>query len=200
MQGMEINNSNPLAYNTKNRNSARQKHGFLYEEKVISEHNLIACQNSTAKWDAFTNQNVPVSIKTHRNNCIELGSWLRQSQIDTDFYLMIGFWDDPISKTVTEEYKLLIPCSFWKQQFPLVYRQHIMSLFANVSHEREWDTVWKNRLDRFLDNYKSFASRNGIFVKMNAKRDHKTQLRMQCSILYSDIINMATMYGVSKIE
>lgn len=57
----------------------RQKHGFLYEQRVLRKYNITPSKTYTDEWDGFFHS-TPVSVKTKKlGNAIEMGDIFRNS-------------------------------------------------------------------------------------------------------------------------
>lgn len=168
----------------------RQSHGLAYEDQIIERHGLLKSKSYTATFDAFNPRtNRPVSIKTKKiRSKIELGSWAKRRH-DIDFEFCIGFWDREKNNIIREEH-LIIDGSKWIKQFPDDVFPLIERLFRDVSSERSYDPIWRKKLKDFKEEYNDLASKNSLLVTLNPKRDHKGQLRMQCSIRLEDLLRL----------
>jgi hypothetical protein len=159
----------------------RQIHGLNYEETVISRNPSIKrSQNYTEKWDAVETYNsitYPVSIKCIGiKNSIDFGDLFRQTQVDENFILYIGFWEGK-EKTIKKEYKLLIKSQNWKSYFGNLDKLDVMKdEMAFITNEYSDDKKWR----LFRDKYKVLYGDS--VIKIRFKRDHKKQKRIQCSI------------------
>ena len=94
---------------------------------------------------------------------------------------------------IVEEYFLLIPADDWKSFFKREFDDRIRELLANVSHERSYDAIWKEKTRQLSKDYGESV------IKLRAKRDHKKQKRMQCAILYNDFLELYKKYGVDNL-
>lgn len=189
----------PVAKKRSNSTTARQAHGFRYEDRVIERFNLTKFGNATAAWDAKTSSGKLVNIKTKKyRRSVEFGSWHRHLEIKKDFFLVIGFWYDSKSEMV-EELIIDVPANEWKKNFPLEYGEKIAELFYGVSHDRSWDSEWKRRMAEFQRIYQERKRENEWIVNLSPKRDHKGNLRMQCSVPYSEIKKLHGRFGVTEL-
>ncbi len=160
--------------------AARQEHGFKYQEKIIQEKKLRKELKHTHKFDAYEKIKgieYSVSIK-----CIKLGSGIdfgdfeRQSKVDKDFILYIGFWEGN-TNNIVKEYKILIKKEKWNSYFgDLSIITNLKNDLKNISNEKKDDGIWKT----YRTKYKKLYGKSTITLKF--KRDHKTQKRIQCGI------------------
>jgi hypothetical protein len=166
----------------------RQKHGFEYEKLKINENNLIKEENYTAKWDTFEIYNgtkTPVSIKCIGiNSSIDFGDFKRQTEIDEDFILYIGFWK--VNKNnIVEEYKVLINKNVWNNYFgDKSIIQSMLDEMKSISNDYSDDNKWKD----YRKKYKELYGKS--IISLRFKRDHKKQKRIQCGITKTNFINV----------
>lgn len=171
-----------------------QAHGFSFE-KWVRDHFFSGYTGSyMQKWDVPPDHNshvsvpahfhnLPVSIKTAKlGSSIGLGDVLRQRQIDHDFLMIVGFWEQ---RTKTDKWIVDIGCAFfasadWQRLWGQLTLAEISSIDAVVknmadhySTVRQKAQAWKN----------SSAVRSSRLV-INPKVDSKTQRRIQCSLPY----------------
>lgn len=172
-----------------NQFTERQGHGFKYEEEVINRYNLTAESNYTAKWDAYF-KGIPVSIKTcTKKGSVYMGDFIRNATLTHNFILIIGFWElgTDGGKVFDDDIILYINKEVWLEQFPSVAVEAMRTVFDGVTNSYDDDNLWamrKNAYNNYWDCY-------GTGIKVNFKRDHKVQKRIQCSIrreFLSDIL------------
>ena len=97
-----------------------QAHGFSFE-KWVRDHFFSGYAGTyMQKWDVHPDHNIhdavpiqlqklPVSVKTAKlGSPIGLGDVLRQRQIDHDFLMIVGFWEQ---RTKTEKWIVDIGCA-----------------------------------------------------------------------------------------
>jgi len=166
----------------------RQKHGFEYEEFKINENNLIKENNYTAKWDTFEVYNgvrTPVSVKCIGiNSSIDFGDFKRQTEINEDFILYIGFWKNK-KNNIVEEYKILLKKDNWNSYFgDKTIIKEMLDEMRNISNEHTDDSIWKEYRNR----YKKLYGKS--IISLRFKRDHKKQKRIQCGITKPNFINI----------
>lgn len=162
--------------------TARQKHGFVYQSRVINKYNLLEQKGYTAEYDA-TYQNIPVQIKCSKfGSSLELGDYQRNKNKNKDFILAIGLWKkcNSFNKVITNEYLLYIEhCNYIKQLG--YYNEYIETLmyeeFKEISNHNEHDYIWQ----QFCKKYKSLWKKDNK-ISIRFKRDHKRQKRIQCAV------------------
>jgi hypothetical protein len=165
----------------------RQKHGFEYEDLKINENGLIKEENYTAKWDTFEIYNgikTPVSVKCiSLNSSIDFGDFKRQSEVDEDFILYVGFWKDK-KDNIVEEYKVLINKDIWNSYFGnKTIIQSMLDEMKGISNKYSDDDKWKVYRNKYKDLY------GKSIVSLRFKRDHKKQKRIQCGITKPNFVN-----------
>jgi hypothetical protein len=155
--------------------TSRQKHGFLYENKVISKYNLIKSTNNF--FDAYTKELVPVQIKCIKyKNSICLGSIKRNMSIDENFILIVGFWYEN-KDNIIKEYILDIKHTLYNSLLNFDNLDNFLFEIKNITNKQDDDLRWKNTI-------KKYKSPKTNIIKLNPKRDHHKQKRIQCSIAY----------------
>lgn len=162
--------------------TARQKHGFVYQSRVIHKYNLLEQKGYTAEYDA-TYHNIPVQIKCSKfGSSLELGDYQRNKNKNKDFILAIGLWKnhDTFSKIITNEYLLYIEHYNYTKQLGY-YNEYIETLmyeeFKEISNHTEHDYIWQ----QFCKKYKSLWKEDNK-ISIRFKRDHKRQKRIQCAV------------------
>lgn len=172
----------------------RQIHGFKYEEYVKNKYSLLDYEkdNYISKWDAVY-KGIPVSIKTHKIGTVELGDYFRQENIDEDFFMIIGFWEDSTSKEIVEQHILFIPYKEWNKCFSNKVSDYLIYMLNNITNKYEDDIKWKKMIENANNIWKQNTNR---MIKPLYKRDHKKQKRIQCGI------NKTNMYSyfIPKFE
>jgi hypothetical protein len=156
----------------------RQKHGFNYQSMVIIKESLIEDENYTAKWDAYNpNINKPASIKCIGvSGSVDFGDFKRQTEVDSDFILYVGFWKGK-KDNIVEEYKILIKKENWDKYFGnKSIISEMLSEMKKISNDRSDDLKWKNFRKKYSELYGS------SIISLRFKRDHKKQKRIQCGI------------------
>lgn len=163
--------------------TARQKHGFVYQSKVINKYDLLEQKGYTEEYDAFY-KNIPVQIKCSKyGGSLELGDYRRNKNKNKDFILAIGLWKNihhTSNKQITNEYLLYIEHYNYTKQLGY-YNDYIETLmyeeFMNISNHQEHDKKWK----QFCIKYKSLWNKDNK-ISIRFKRDHKKQKRIQCAV------------------
>jgi hypothetical protein len=157
----------------------RQKHGFLFEAKIISMYNLIKTEEYTSVFDAYTKCNIPVQIKYIKyDSPIDMGDFYRKLTINTSFILIIGRWLK-CKKTIYNIKCHYVDISTFKKNIQVID----LSLLSKAKNEMKSisncysdDIKWK----KLMKYYKPLISSNILIPRF--KRDHKCQKRIQCAI------------------
>ena len=165
----------------------RQKHGFDYEYSVMSRNNLIKEGHYTSKWDTYEMYNgvkTPVSVKCIKNgSSIDFGDFKRQSEVNEDFILYVGFWSGK-KDNIVEEYKLLINKDKWNNYFgDKSITKELLEELKEISNDYSDDGKWKVYRNKYKNLYGS------SIISLRFKRDHKTQKRIQCGITKKNFID-----------
>lgn len=149
----------------------RQKHGFNYENKIINQFKMEKDPNYTSKFDARYN-NRAVSIKVAKAySDIELGDYFRQSMLEEDFYLFVGFWSGK-KDNIIEEYILFIPKEEWVSLFDLSFNEKFRNLLDNITNDYSDDEKWKNSIKSLR---KDWSKKTQNLIRPRFKRDIKNK-------------------------
>jgi hypothetical protein len=166
----------------------RQSHGFDYEQIKMTQNNLIKEDNYTSKWDSyelFEGAKIPVSIKCiGANSSIDFGDLKRQTEVDQDFILYVGFWRGQ-KNNIVEEYKVLINKDIWNSYFGNkdIINEMLLEM-KQISNDYSDDSKWRS----FRRKYKELYGES--IISLRFKRDHKKQKRIQCGITKSNFLNI----------
>jgi hypothetical protein len=164
----------------------RQNHGFIYENDVIKRFNLTKSSDYTSEFDAKDNNDVKYQIKCiKKGSSIDLGDIFRNSNKESDFVLIIGFWEKN-KKNVVEEYKLKIDISIWKNWFSGFDFNLFTNLLNSISNDTKDDLKWKSN----CKSVKNEWNKKERVIQPRFKRDHKKQKRVQCAINNKDFFNV----------
>ena len=169
-----------------------QLHGFDFENWIKKTFFADFTVSYSSKWDvpaefnrlenvpeAF--QHLPVSIKTCKNRCpIGFGDALRQFNVDEDFLLIVGFWEQSgANKNFVAVEAVKIGAIFWKNLFAPLTEDELKSL----------DSVIKNKESHYAEVRKSAKEIKKSFAPtkmiLNPKIDSKSQRRLQCSLPFN---------------
>jgi len=126
---------------------------------------------------------------------VELGDFFRQSQISSDFYMVVGFWQKSKAKIVQENI-ILVPHDLWSQQFDVKNVEKNKTLFDGITNSYSDDAKWRQRMKEFKDNWNSVETG----IQINPKRDHKNQKRLQCSIKTEFMEFLISKHSVDPYE
>jgi hypothetical protein len=171
-----------------------QAHGFSFE-KWVRDHFFDGYTGTyMQKWDVPPDHNhhpavperfhhLPVSIKTAKlGSPIGLGDVLRQRQIDHDFLMIVGFWEQ---RTTTEKWFVDIGCapfvaSHWQALWGQLTLAEISAIDAVVKNTGEHYSIVRAKAQQ----WKAGASIKTSTLVINPKIDSKSQRRIQCSLPY----------------
>jgi hypothetical protein len=141
--------------------------------------NLAKNDSYIGKFDALDENQVKFQIKSVKKGSeICLGDIFRNSEINDDFVLVIGFWKDN-KNNIVEEYKIQINGEKWIEQFD-GFNEDSFKEVLKTSNKSEDDSKWKNSIQKLKRTW------NNSFIKPRFKRDHKKQRRIQCAITNTD--------------
>ena len=163
----------------------RQQHGFNFEQHIKEKYQVILNDGYTNKWDGLLNE-VPVSIKLEQyGSDVELADYFRNSQIEENFYLIVGFWQGT-KDNIVEEHVLLINGAEYHKLFDLSFNERFKELLANISNDKKDDALWKKQITLLR---KEWSEKTPNLIRPRFKRDHKKQKRIQCAINNKDFYN-----------
>jgi hypothetical protein len=134
--------------------------------------------------------NLPVSIKTAKlGSPIGLGDVLRQRQIDNDFLMIVGFWEQ---RTANEKWIVDIGCAAfnlgaWQKLWGQLTLDDISRIDQVVKNMSEHYSIVRAKAQA----WKIKAAIHASTLVINPKIDSKTQRRVQCSLPYSTFWNFA---------
>jgi hypothetical protein len=175
---------------------ARQQHGLDEEIRITNLYDLIQTKKGHL-WDAITKTEDPkgVQIKLMKmRGTIDLASYWRNANKCEPHYLHVSFYkEDP--KCIHEEYTFYFPEGVWSAMFPPVYNEEIRALISEATNEESYDAIWAQRKNELQAKWATLDT----VMKLAPKRDHGTQLRMQCSISYKDLMNLYEKFGVGHL-
>jgi hypothetical protein len=178
-----------------------QAHGFSFE-KWVRDHFFSGYQGTyMQKWDVPTDHNVdasvpekfhklPVSIMTVKlGSPIGLGDVLRQRQIDHNFLMIVGFWEQ---RTANEKWIVDIGCAAfesaaWLKLWGQLTLEDISSIDRVVKNMNEHYSIVRVKAQQWKIKIAVHAST----LVINPKIDSKTQRRIQCSLPYTTFWNCA---------
>lgn len=183
----------------------RQRHGFTYEDIKRKEYGLTKYENYTAPFDAY-DENYNYQIKFQKKgSAIELGDYFRNSEKDTDFYLIVGFYEgnrkdiiyEGENSSIVEEYILFIPVEVWKEHTKFDKKEELRNWIKNiVSNDRSYNERWKKEKSHYKKEWDKIEGRK---INLRFKRDSKNQRRIQCAINNSDFYNYFNQFVVESV-
>jgi len=170
----------------------RQQHGFSFEQEMIRKYGIIKSKEYTSKWDGKLN-GFPVSIKIAKYGTdIEMADIFRQMEVEEDFYLIVGFWQDN-KMNIVERYMLKINGKEYHSLFNLDFKQRLQSLLCEITNSHEDDEKWRLQITQLRKDWKNGTPN---LIRLRFKRDHKSQKRIQCAINNKDFYN----YFIKRYE
>lgn len=175
----------------------RQSHGFSFEQSMAKKYNIILSNNYTDKWDGRINE-FPVSIKTEKYGTdIEMADVFRQMNVNEDFYLIVGFWNENKSNII-EQHLLKINGEEYSSLFNHSFIPQLRGLLDNITNDKNDDNKWKTQTANIRSAWKE---KTPNLIRLRFKRDHKKQKRIQCAINNKDFYNyFIPKYEVNKNE
>jgi hypothetical protein len=164
----------------------RQAHGFNYQKKIVEREILTESVGYTDKWDAYnSNLKRNVSIKCiSKKGSIDFGDFKRQTMVDEDFILYVGFWQSK-KDNVVEEYKVYITAEKWKSYLgDITIIQEMLDEMSTISNDKSDDSKWKQFRLKWKERY------GNSIISLRFKRDHKKQKRIQCGISRNNFLEV----------
>ena len=164
--------------------SERQKNGFNIENRIIEEYGFTKSENYTAIYDAVSKTGINVQIKSFKNKTsVCMGDLKRNFNKEEPFILIFYNYDSNYNciKTyafIVRDYKKYNEMFYFEQ-----YNDFYYEFMNNISNDPKDDKVWKALSKKYKTEYNKVHS----MTRMNPKRDHKHQKRIQCSIPYKFI-------------
>lgn len=181
----------------------RQGHGLKYEENLDGRFYLLPysdIRSYTAEFDRKAINGKPISIKTKGlGGGIELGDYFRNARKSADFYMIASFWQGTKGNIVQEHF-LEVPVEEWLKNFHDSWEERIRNMFAQTSHDPSYDEEWTRQRTALQNDYEKWRADTGGIIRLNPKRDHSSQLRMQCSIGYTDFLAFADKYRTTDFD
>ena len=178
-----------------------QAHGFSFE-KWIRNHFFSGYQGTyMQKWDVPPDHNVdasvpekyrhlPVSIKTAKiGSPIGLGDVLRQRQIDHDFLMIVGFWEQrtAVEKWFVDVGFAAFDAAAWQKLWGQLTLEEILSVDKAVKNQNEHYSIVRAKAQQ----WKTKPEVRTSTLVINPKIDSKIQRRIQCSLPYATFWNFA---------
>lgn len=155
----------------------RQSHGFSYEDNILKRYNIEKSDIYTSEYDT-KESNIPLQIKNIQyGGDIELGSYKRNKNKKSDFFLYIGFWKDHKSNIV-DEVVYRINYKEWIKNLEYDKDSQMFAEMDLISNLHEDDERWNDFCNRHKKRWDEFDNK----IAIRLKRDHKNQKRIQCAI------------------
>lgn len=170
--------------------SERQKHGFDFEDEILKKIGATKSEKYTSEFDGtikIDGEIIPISVKTKKNKCaIEMGDIFRNSEISTDFILIVAFWENDKYNFV-EEYAVYINKETWKTFFLDNFKEDYLNFLNSVTNDYADDQIWKTGCKM---RQKLWEEQVGKHITPFFKRDHKKQKRVQCGLNYKTFMDI----------
>jgi hypothetical protein len=80
----------------------RQRHGFDYEKEVCLRYNIQKRIKRNEQWDGWIDNTPVMIVKCKVGTEISLSDLFKVCDIQQDFYLIVGMWEDIPTKTCRE--------------------------------------------------------------------------------------------------
>jgi len=160
----------------------RQKHGFLYEEKIKNKFELEE-REYTDKWDLNDKNGIKWVIKTFKKDSeLPLSDIFINNGRDEDFIIQIGIWEKE-KTNIIEEFNIFVDLKKWKKQFEFKHYEKLKNWITNeVKNTYEYDEKWEKE----VTDWKKIWGEERI-VQPRFKRDHKKQRRIQSAVSYKNL-------------
>ena len=167
-----------------------QSHGLLFEQWLRDTFfGGYKPQNYTQKWDIPASANLdhgrmPVNPKaTKHGTPIGLGDALRQFEINEDFLLIVGFWEQvtPAEKRWTNVQAVTVAPEVWKKLWFPVTQADLDKLNAVIKDKSLSLEAARKRAQEI----KSQPPFSSAVIQVNPKID-ASQRRLQCSLRFDD--------------
>jgi hypothetical protein len=180
--------------------SERQVHGFDYENEILKKIGAKKSENYTSKIDGYyeiNNLKIPISVKTKKNKCaIEMGDIFRNSEVSSDFILIVAFWEKNKYNFV-EEYIVYVRKKIWSSFFLENFEDDYLNFLSSVSNDFSDDLIWKEGCKLRQEVWEKEVGKN---ITPYFKRDHKKQKRVQCGLSYATFMNIFVKDFIIDIE
>lgn len=173
--------------------SERQKFGFDFQKTFCEKNNLLEDNKYTGKFDAKGND-INYQIKTYKNNGeLMMADPFRYLDNKEDFVLVVANRNN--KNEIINERKVLIKNnefqSFLQKQHFKERAEYCQNVLNSVSNNRSDDSKFTSLME------KEKKARKDSILNMQAKRNHKTQKRVQWSIpnrFIEDFLNLFENY------
>ncbi len=141
--------------------NARQNHGFLFENYIISKYKLQKSSVYHDEYDAYSN-NFPVQIKYIKyKSSIELGSYLRNKNKKENFTLFVGFWKEN-KEILYKEFRIDVNVDTYTKMFDLSKQkeQDMFSEFESITNDYTHDLKWKEFISKYKEKDNIHSTKN----------------------------------------
>jgi len=169
-----------------------QKHGFVFEKKIIK---LLKCEKScnyTDIYDGYDKDNDNnLQIKMMKENSeLCLGDTLRNQQKKDDFTLIIGIWGDNNKYKVKKFYSLKIDYRKWNDLSKFDNIKECIKEFKTISGDKKDDYRFKHLKQKYTNEW---DNNNKIF-SLRFRRDHTGQSRLQTVVTKKNFLKFTNHF------
>lgn len=164
--------------------NCRQKHGFIYEKNIVKKYNLVKSLGHTSKYDAYTQDGIPVQIKCIKTRTsVSFGDFQRNQNHQKPFILIVGFWQS-YKGCIVKEHVLMINHEIFSKLVSFSSTDIMLEEMKKISNSHTDDDKWREFRKKWKGNYPK-----SNLVSLYFKRDHKFQTRIQCGVSYKKFTN-----------
>lgn len=168
----------------------RQIAGFEFERLAAEVYGIELSSNYTDKFDGTLN-GISVSIKFEKYGTdIEMAGYFRKANLETDFYLLVGFHKN---FKIEEVHWLYIPANDYHALFSNDCSVFFSKMLKEITNDYQDDEKWHLLVQEAKTMWKENIPN---LIRHRFKRDHKAQKRIQCAINNKDFYN----YFLPKYE
>lgn len=173
------------------RTAERQHHGVAFEAWVRDTFfDGYMPPDPTQKWDIPAEINtrhgrIPVNPKAIKYRApVDLGDALRQFEIETPFWLVVGYWESEADhKKMVNITAILVKPADWRKLWGDISRQDLERL-NEIIKNRSVSPEETRRQAHALNARPPFCD---ALIRLNPKIDTKGQRRLQCSLSFSQL-------------
>lgn len=168
----------------------RQIAGFEFERFAAEVYGIELSSNYADKFDGTLN-GIPVSIKFEKYGTdVGMADYFRNANIETDFYLLVGFHKN---LKIEKVHWLYIPANDYRILFSNNCSVFFSKMLKEITNNYQDDEKWYSLIQEAKTMWKENTPN---LIRPRFKRDHKTQKRIQCAINNKDFYN----YFLPKYE
>jgi hypothetical protein len=172
--------------------TARQQHGFDYENYVFQQKNYRKSSNYIDIWDGYDHQGTPLLLKFFKDGSeLPLSDVFRNSNRRVPFRLIWATWSGNKNNIVSEG-EIMVDGNKFSDEFVFEDSDQMKNWIQNVSNDHSYDPTWKSECKYWKEKW----GKDRI-VQPRFKRDHKTQKRIQSAVANK---NITTFFEKIRLE